>query len=90
MGVYPNVMFPYTYSAIRSCKIDHLLLADDRARGFFEAFYRSERADNIEIYPLVSNTLRNTVQSPKAYYQSAYYSIFAPVIPPRYYDKTLT
>ena len=85
VGVCPNAMFPYTYSATRSGKIDHLWLADDRARWFFEAFYRSERADDIEIYPLVSNTLRITVQPPKAYFQSAYYSVFVPVIPPRYY-----
>ena len=54
VGVCPNAMFPYTYSATRSCEIDNLLLADERARRFSEAFYRSERADDIEIYPLVS------------------------------------
>ena len=90
VGVCPNVMFPYTCSATCSGKIDHLLLADDRVRRIFKAFYRSEKADNIEIYPLASNTLRITVQPPKAYFQSAYYSVFVPVIPPRYYSKTST
>ena len=42
---------------IRSCIIDHLLLANDRIWWFFEAFYRSERADDLEIYPLISNAL---------------------------------
>ena len=68
VGVCPNAMFPHTCSATRSGKIDHLLLADDCARRFLEAFYRSGRTDDIEIYPLVSNTLRITVQPPKAYF----------------------
>ena len=67
VGLCPNPMFPYTCSTTRSCKIDHLLLADDLAQHVFEAFYPSERVDNIEIYPLVSNTLLITVQPSTAY-----------------------
>ena len=39
VGVCTNAMFPYTYSATRGCKIDHLLPADDRVRRVFDAFY---------------------------------------------------
>ena len=84
VGVGTNEMFPYTYSATRGCKIDHLLLADDRVRRVFDAFYRWERADDIEINPLVSNTFRKTVQLPTAYFHSAYSSVFAPAILPCY------
>ena len=90
VGVCRNSMFPYTFSVTRSCKIDHLLLGDDRIQRVFEDFYCSERADNIEIYPLVSNTLRITVKPSTAYFHSTYYSVFAPIISPRYKDKTST